>query len=147
MSETSRPTFSFPPETDERPRVIFVVDDEEMLRRVLVRVLDDPCYVVHVFENPRAALARIDELGPELIISDNEMPKMKGFDFLRRVRAERPGIRTLLLTGGYLGDHVHAAVAGGEIDHLLEKPWLDAELRGTVRMLLESGSSFPRVRR
>lgn len=119
-------------------RVIFVVDDEPMLRRTLVRVLRNRSDEVHVFENPLEALAKMDELRPELVISDNEMPKMKGFDFLRKVRAERPGIRTLMLTGGYIGDHIRAAVSGGEIDRLLEKPWQDDQLRDTVRELLES---------
>lgn len=119
-------------------RVIFVVDDEPVLLRLLVRVLRNPFYEVHVFENPLEALAKIDELHPELVISDNEMPKMKGFDFLRKVRAERPGIRTLMLTGGYIGDHIRTAVADGEIDYLLGKPWLDDQLRNTVRELLVS---------
>jgi len=119
-------------------RVIFVVDDEAMLRRALVRVLRNPSYVVHVFENPVEALAKIDELHPDLVISDNEMPKMKGFDFLRKVRVERPGIGALMLTGGYIGGHIRTAVAGREIDRLLEKPWLDDQLRNTVRELLES---------
>jgi DNA-binding NtrC family response regulator len=118
-------------------RIIFVVDDEAMLCRALVRVLRNPLYELHVFENPIEALAKMDELRPELVVSDNEMPKMKGFDFLRKLRAERPGVRTLMLTGGHIGEQFRAAVAGGEIDHLLEKPWLDDQLRNSVHELLE----------
>jgi CheY-like chemotaxis protein len=118
--------------------VIFVVDDEELLRRAIARVLRNPSYVVYFFENPVEALARIDELRPVLIISDNMMPKMTGFDFLRRVRAERPATRTLMLTGGYIADEVRASVATGEIGRLIVKPWMDDVLGATVRELLES---------
>jgi CheY-like chemotaxis protein len=118
--------------------VIFVVDDEPFLRRAMGRVLCSTSYVVHYFANPIEALARIEELCPALIISDNAMPKMTGFDFLRKVRAERAAVLTLMLTGGCIGDEIRASVRAGEIDALLEKPWVDAVLRATVRGLLES---------
>jgi two-component system C4-dicarboxylate transport response regulator DctD len=120
----------------KQPKVIFVVDDEAMLRRALARVLGHADYQVHYFENPVEALGRIDELRPALIISDNMMPKMTGFDFLRKIRAERPEIRTLMLTGGCLGDEIRASVAAGEIDCLLEKPWVDDTLIETAQQLL-----------
>lgn len=119
-----------------RPKVIFVVDDEEMLQRALARVLGDADYRVYYFDNPVEALAEIDKLRPALIISDNMMPRMTGFDFLRKVRAERPGIRTLMLTGGYIRDEMRASVAAGEIDYLLGKPWHHDTLLETVRILL-----------
>lgn len=127
-----------PEETTDmrRPLVIFVVDDEAMLRRAVGRLLRDPDYQVYYFENPVEALGQIDSLAPALIISDNMMPKMTGFDFLRKVRTERPTIRTLMLTGGYIGEEIRAAVATNEVDCLLEKPWVDATLCETVRALL-----------
>ncbi len=119
----------------EQRKVIFVVDDEAMLLRALARVLRDPDYHIFYFESPVEALTRIDELKPVLIVSDNSMPGMTGFDFLRKVRADRPTIRTLMLTGGYIGAEIRASVAAGEIDRLIEKPWDGDLLRKTLREL------------
>ncbi len=116
--------------------VIFVVDDDVEVRRALVRLLRDSDYVLHVFPNPVEALERIDELAPDLIISDNEMPKMTGLEFLKKVRGERPEIRTLMLTSGRSGELIHEARAAGDIDKLVQKPWHSEPLRAAVRELL-----------
>jgi len=127
-------------ETMNGRRVIFVVDDEVMVRRSLHRalrhVLNGHGVDIHLFEHPLDALAKIKELSPDLIISDNSMPKMTGFDFLRKVRVRWPSIRTLMLTGGCIGYEIRDSVATGEIDILLEKPWLNEELCKNVREIL-----------
>jgi CheY-like chemotaxis protein len=123
--------------------VIFVVDDDLEVRRALVRLLRDSDYVLHVFQNPVDALERIDELAPDLIISDNEMPKMTGLEFLKKVRGERPAIRTLMLTSGRSGGPIHDARAAGQIDKLIQKPWHSEPLRAAVRELLSTPSSPP----
>ena len=120
------------------PRVIFVVDDEPILGRTVVRILRDPAYAMHVFDDPLVALASIDESRPDLVISDHEMPQMTGLDLLRKIRARRPEVRTVMLSGGPLGDQVRAAVARGEIDRLVQKPCLNETLRAVVRELLGS---------
>ena len=63
---------------------------------------------------------------------------MTGLDLLRKIRARRPEVRTVMLSGGPLGDQVRAAVARGEIDRLVQKPCLNETLRAVVRELLGS---------
>ncbi|MBI4703923.1 MAG: response regulator [Deltaproteobacteria bacterium] len=116
--------------------VVFVVDDEALVRRALLRALRDGARELHGFEHPVAALAEIDRLRPELVVSDNQMPHVSGVDFLRHLRAARPEIRTLMVTGGEIGGDIRAAVAAGAIDRLLAKPWREAELRAAVCELL-----------
>jgi CheY-like chemotaxis protein len=125
-------------------RVIFIVDDEELVRRSVQRTLH--LFVrraglsidIHQFENPLDALAQIDKLRPDVIISDNSMPKMTGFDFLREVRSKWPSVRTMMLSGGIAGKDIRAAAAAGQIDKLLQKPWDNEELCTVVRDLLGS---------
>lgn len=118
-------------------RLIFIVDDEAAIHRALARALRKAPYDVHCFASPLEALARIEELRPDLIISDNQMPDMIGADFLRQVRAEWPAIRTLLLTGGPLAEGLRMLVAGGVLDGLMAKPWDDVALWNAVQTLVD----------
>jgi len=43
-----------------------------------------------------------------LFIVDQRMPQMTGLDLLRKIRARRPEVRTVMLSGGPLGDQVHS---------------------------------------
>jgi CheY-like chemotaxis protein len=65
-----------------RDRPILVVDDDADARLLLRRMLEKAGYVVVEAEHGRAALARLAELTPELILLDLMMPEMDGFEFL-----------------------------------------------------------------
>ena len=91
-----------------RDRPILVVDDDADVRLLLRRMLEKAGYVVVEAEHGRAALARLAELTPELILLDLMMPEMDGFEFLdelRRLPAARSHPRR--------GVHRQGADAGG----------------------------------
>jgi CheY-like chemotaxis protein len=69
---------------------IFVVDDDESIRDVLVEVLEDAGYVVRVAKNGADALEHLRELdqSPCLILLDLMMPVMDGFEFRARQLAD-----------------------------------------------------------
>jgi two-component system response regulator RpfG len=70
---------------------VVIVDDRSTARSLLeglARTLE-PCVVVDSFADPLDALAQMQRVTPDLIISDYRMPGMDGIEFTRRVRAER----------------------------------------------------------
>jgi len=67
---------------------ILVVDDDPALRELLRRLLEREGYQVQEAENGRAALARLREAPPGLIVLDLMMPEMDGFDFVTAVRRD-----------------------------------------------------------
>lgn len=70
---------------------VVIVDDRSTARSLLeglARTLE-PDVVVDSFANPLDALAQMQRVTPDLIISDYRMPGMDGIEFTRRVRAER----------------------------------------------------------
>ncbi len=68
---------------------ILVVDDDPALRELLRRLLEREGYAVQEAENGRAALERLREAPPGLIVLDLMMPEMDGFEFVAAVRADK----------------------------------------------------------
>jgi two-component system response regulator MprA len=76
---------------------VLVVDDEEDVRDLVARVLEDAGYLVDVAGDGHDALARIDSARPDLIVMDLMMPHLDGWGLLRRLRAhsDRPNVVVL----------------------------------------------------
>jgi CheY-like chemotaxis protein len=71
---------------ERTPRPILVVEDDAATREMLRRVLQKEDWAVIEAENGRAALERVAERRPDLILLDLMMPEMDGFEFLEELR-------------------------------------------------------------
>ena len=73
---------------NRRKAFVVVVDDQLTGRKILEELVRsiDGLIEVESFADPKAALARIAERTPDLILTDYKMPGMDGIDFVRRVR-------------------------------------------------------------
>jgi len=123
---------------------VLIVDDNRTNRRILDGLLRHwkmrPTTVEDGEQALYKAIAACEDGEPfELILTDMHMPRMDGFDLVRRIR-ERPGIVTstimMLTSGGQRGD-VRRAEELGVAAHLL-KPVRQAELRGALIRALSS---------
>jgi CheY-like chemotaxis protein len=117
------------------PARILVVDDEPMVRALIVRALTDAGYEVVAVANGRAALdaARGAEAGFNLIVTNNYMPGLSGPELIARVRQDFPALPIL---------HVDDLVRRGRLGQLptdiptIFKPFSIATLTSAVRKLL-----------
>ncbi len=80
---------------------ILVVDDDEALRDVFAQMFQEEGYEVATAENGFDALLRLKHFSPEVIVSDLNMPKMSGFEFLSVVRRRFPKISVIASSGAY----------------------------------------------
>lgn len=119
----------------DKPRVMFVDDDREMLASY--RRAFRGAYAVEVAEGPRQGLARLDTL-PDLavVVADLRMPDMDGVEFLGRVREARPEAVRLILTGFADMGVALAAVNKSKVFSFLTKPCPEAELREALESAL-----------
>lgn len=81
---------------------ILIVEDEELVARVLCRALGLPQsgdYHVEVYGSSEEALKRLDEAHFDLLISDLRLPGMDGLELIKRVRKLSPETRSILVTG------------------------------------------------
>jgi CheY-like chemotaxis protein len=103
---------------------VLVVDDDAMVREVLVGQMEDQGYHVAQAGDGLEALAQLDAgAAVDLLISDFAMPGMNGLTLIQEARRRRPELPVLLLTG-YADASVRLAVEDAETRNtaLLRKP-------------------------
>ena len=110
---------------------ILVVEDELATRTVLTRGLS--AYSVLQASNGVEALALLDGLTPDLVITDIRMPGMDGFVLLSELRKRIPGTPVIAISG-YVDMKTMMEHA---FDAVIEKPVTIARLRALVAELLE----------
>lgn len=71
---------------EQKKKAILVAEDDLVTRLRIVSILEKNNYDVTVAEDGLEALQRLDEAIPDLIISDVQMPKMSGFEFVKELR-------------------------------------------------------------
>lgn len=117
-------------------KVILVVDDEKIvldsLQALLSRHLGRE-YVLEFAESAEEAFEILEELEESdyilhAIVTDWLMPKMKGDEFLLKVRERLSGFRTILLSGQVSAEAVRKSVRVGQPDFFISKPWDERDL-------------------
>ncbi len=121
---------------------IVVVDDEATVARVVERALEQYGHVVRVFLNPETALDYIRERvqSVDLLITDQTMPGMTGDQLAEAVKALRPNLPVLILTG-YSHRLTAERVAAVRARAVLLKPVELEVLKRAVDDALAAGAS------
>jgi signal transduction histidine kinase/DNA-binding response OmpR family regulator len=84
---------------DARPLDILVVDDELDVRQALAELLQSEGHAVAQAAGPLEALARLEVVRPDLVLTDLGMPDMTGWQLAVAVRRQWPDIVVGLMTG------------------------------------------------
>jgi len=117
---------------------VLVVDDETDIRQIIRRVLDRDGYKVLEATSGSEAVSIAEHLdGPiDLLITDVRMPKMHGVEVAAAVKALRPQIEVLLISG-YTEDANLSAHTEGDGLAFLAKPFRPSQLADRVRAILD----------
>ena len=126
-----------PVQADGRETVL-VVEDEDLVRIVAVKILARRGYTVYSASNGREALALLDAdpLPVDLLLTDVVMPDMNGRDLAAQVVRRNPGVK-VLYTSGYTQNVIahHGVLDEGVA--FIAKPYTPAELTAKVREVLD----------
>lgn len=114
---------------------ILLVEDDDTVRDLTRQALELNGYRVFTAASPGEALELGDEVRYELLLTDVVMPQMRGDELAKRLCRDRPGLKTLFMSG-YLDSE--AQLGEAESAAFLQKPFSLAELARTVRDLLDS---------
>ena len=122
----------------KNPLRTLIVDDEPVARSVLAEELAEmeAVSVVGEAENGEAALRQIEDLRPDLVLLDIQMPVMDGFEVIRRLRGPLPAV--VFVTA--FSEHALRAFEIGAVDYLL-KPINVGRLREALERAREARRS------
>lgn len=117
---------------------ILIVDDDETIRRLIIRLLEKEGYTTIVANNGRDGLLKYDKSKIDLVITDIIMPDMEGIEFIISLKKLNPEIKIIAISGGgYLPatDYLETAKDFGVVESF-SKPFDISALIKKVREVL-----------
>lgn len=125
------------PAAPPRPRSrVLIVDDEQVVRRALQRILERDGHRVTLAERGQEAIdlyaARWRDL--DVVVLDITMPDIDGREVLRRMREVNPDVRAILSSGYTVESDPSLSVAGTWV---LEKPYTPDQVRVAIADAME----------
>ena len=106
----------------EKPVTVVVVEDQLLVRRGLIELLEPEPEVEVVGEAKDGvdALAEIARLRPDVALVDARMPRMDGIELVRRLAAEHPRVAAVILTTFDDDEYVFGGLRAGAKGYLLK---------------------------
>ncbi len=133
------------PETKPSPAIvsdatplIFVVEDDDFLRDLLVRKLVQEGFRVTIAEDGNTAMQKLKEEKPYVILLDLILPGMDGFAILKFLRAstELKDVPVLVLSNLGQREDVQRALQLGASDYLVKAHFTPAEILAKLKQLI-----------
>lgn len=115
---------------------ILVVDDEDIIRESLSFILKKEKYEVEEAANGKIAFEMLKETSYDLVITDLEMPQMKGIELLDEIKKMNLQTNTIVITAYGSMETAIAALRSGASDYILKPVEFD-ELLIKVKKLFE----------
>lgn len=119
----------------DQPKTILIVDDSEQTLLLLRIMLERVGYKVQTANNGADALARLNEMTPDLIVTDLMMPGMDGVELTRAIRGRTATRATPILLRSYR-----------YLDEAHQKQARDAGANDVMDLLVVPTAFLPRVK-
>jgi len=117
---------------------IFVVDDNEYNRQLLEAALSSDGYDVHQAADGQEALDRLDEVAPDLIMLDINMPVLDGLETCRRIRSQpKHNLLPIIILTAESDMSTHLASIEAGANDFVTKPFSPAIILARARSLIQ----------
>ena len=135
--DCSRVTDSSQPPGPVWTRRILVAEDDDCLRRLISMVLSCHGFTVQGASDGEQAWEALLHQHYDLLVTDNEMPRLTGIDLIKRIRKEDMRLPVIVASGTFPPE---SAGNGGQLQiaTVLPKPFTILQLRDAVRGALAS---------
>jgi len=109
------------------PKKILVIDDEELITKSLLKLLNTEGYNTTVVRSGKEAIDKVKETGFDLIICDVRMPEMDGIETIKDIRIylkklDKKPIPEILITG-YADKEKYEEAIGLKVADYIYKPF------------------------
>ena len=84
----------------EQLKLVIIEDEDahfQLMKRAIIKAYPDAS--IHYFQEAAGCLERLDEINPDVVISDYLLPGMNGIEFLKSLNREKRDIPVIMITG------------------------------------------------
>ena len=122
--------------------LVMVVDDSLTVRKITSRMLTREGFEVATAKDGADGLQQLQDIEPDIILLDIEMPRMDGFEFARNVRADAKtkGIPIIMITSRTADKHRNHALEIG-VNEYMGKPYQEEQLLTMIRQFIKQRSA------
>jgi DNA-binding NtrC family response regulator len=106
---------------------ILVVDDEVIMRNLLLKILEQEGYLVTLAGSYNEATAKLNTEQFDIVLSDVKMPETNGFELLKEIKNKWPQTAVIMMTGYGDAYTVKEALMLGA-DEYVTKPFKSHEI-------------------
>ncbi|MGD8190497.1 response regulator transcription factor [Brevibacillus ginsengisoli] len=120
---------------------VIIADDQELIRESLNIVLnmEEQITVVGLAQDGEAAIQLCENVSPDVVLMDINMPKMDGVSATERIKQKWPHVKVIILTSYQEVDYVISALANGAEGYLL-KSIHPRSLASSIRLVYNGGT-------
>lgn len=118
--------------TNDNTIRVLIVDDHDIVRQGLRRVLDNDSLIQVVGEarNGRESVKMISQISPEVVVMDLKLPDMDGITATREIKKQHPDIHVIMLTM-FADEYIEEAIEAGVSGYIIK----DADSSNIVRAI------------
>ncbi|WP_053242822.1 response regulator [Clostridium sp. DMHC 10] len=102
---------------------VFIADDDRIIRKGLVKIIDNNMKefkIVGEAANGSAALEKIKELKPDILVTDIKMPVMDGIELINNIKKLSLKTRSIVLSGFDDYKFIRETFKNGAVDYILK---------------------------
>lgn len=122
----------------KRPYVVVVVDDEPDFCTVVGELLKSQNLIVHAAYGALEGLSLIQNVHPDLVLTDVMMPQVSGLELIRRLRADPVlGRVPMIVVSALVKCEEQAAALSAGANAFIPKPFSIQQLRETIAQYLQ----------
>lgn len=115
---------------------ILIVDDEDVVLKSCLRVLQKMDYEIETAYSGQVALDCLEKQSFDIVVTDLMMPGMDGMQLLEEIKKRYPKTVVVIFTGFATVDTARHALKAGAFDYI-PKPFTPDELRSVIHNAIE----------
>lgn len=116
---------------------VLVIDDDDLVRRLLVHALSGARYTVIEAADGQAGLSLARSSAVDLVVTDLVMPVQEGVETIMSLRRERPTLPIIAISGGVTNSRLYLDIAAKiGARRILPKPFTPKELIQVIEQVL-----------
>lgn len=124
---------------------LLIVDDSPFIRMKCKKILEEDNYDIYEADNGEAAIEKVEEVQPDVILLDVVMPKMDGFTACKIIKERYPEIPVIMVTTMAGKEDIVKGLSVGSDDYVV-KPFKETELKARIMAMLRIKGLYDKLK-